>query len=106
MQIHFINQMVLLQLYKTELMLKNIEKCKRIQSKKRFHISRVHLHEDAANVFNEMPSYPCKFTSSITWFWLNSTVLKPMLKNIKKLNRIQTKERFHIFLSAHLQKHN
>ena len=39
MQIHFIIQMVLVELCSTELMLKNIEKWKRIQTKKRFHIS-------------------------------------------------------------------
>ena len=38
MQIHFINQMVLLELFSAELMLKQIEKCKRIQTQKRFHI--------------------------------------------------------------------
>ena len=49
MQIHFINQMV--ELYSTELMLKIIEKCKRIQTKKCFHISWVHVHENATNFF-------------------------------------------------------
>ena len=38
MQIHFIHEMVLVELYSTELKLKQIEKCERIQKKKRFHI--------------------------------------------------------------------
>ena len=38
MQIHLIHEIVFVELYSTELMLKNIEKCKRIQSKKRCHI--------------------------------------------------------------------
>ena len=38
MQIDFINQMVLVELCNTELMLKSIEKCETVQTKKRFHI--------------------------------------------------------------------
>ena len=39
MQIHFINQMVLIELYITRPTLKNIEKFKTTQTKKRFDIS-------------------------------------------------------------------
>ena len=38
MQIHFIYQMVLIELYSAEVILKNIEKCETVQTKKRFHI--------------------------------------------------------------------
>ena len=38
MPIHFINQMVLDELYSIQPMLKSIENCKIIQEKKRFHI--------------------------------------------------------------------
>ena len=43
----------------------------------------VHVYENAINVFNKVPVCPCKFTSSIRWFWLNSTVLNWCLKNEK-----------------------
>ena len=72
---HFFNQMVLVELYSTELMLKNIEKWTRIQINKHVHISWVHLKENTANVFNNVPIY-----SWMKWFWSNSTVLKRGLK--------------------------
>ena len=86
----FINQMVLVELCSIEPMHKNIKKFKRIQTKKRFHISWVLLHENATNVFNKVPIYPCKFTSSIKWFYFNSTKLNwclKTLKNVKEFNQ-------------------
>ena len=59
--------------------------CKKIQTKKRFHISWVHVYENSTNVFNKVPIYPCKFTSTIKWFWFNSTVLNRCLKTLKNV---------------------
>ena len=89
MQIHFNHQMVLIQLYSTDLILKIIEKRIKIQTKKRFHISWVHVYENAANVFNKEPIYSCKFTSFIKWFWLNSTVLGWSLKTLKNVKEFE-----------------
>ena len=89
MQIHFINQMVLIELYITRPTLKNIEKFKTTQTKKRFNISWVHVHENATNFFNKVPIYPCKFTSSIKWFWFNSTVLNWRLKRLKNIKEFK-----------------
>ena len=69
--------MVLVQLYSTKLMLKSIEKCKRIQIKKRFHISWVHIYENATNVFNKVSIYPCKFILSI------KAIFQPRESNVK-----------------------
>ena len=85
MQIHFINQLVLVQLYCTKLMLKNIEKCKKIQTKKRVHISWVHVYKNASNIFDKVLIYLWKFPSSIKWFWFNSTVLNWRLKWLKNI---------------------
>ena len=84
MQIHFIHQMVLIYLYSNELMLKIIEKCKRIQTKKRFHISWVQVFEDAINVFNKgiNSSMQVHFIYLMVFIQLYSTEL--MLKNIEK----------------------
>ena len=81
--------MVLGKLYSTELLLKNIEKFKRIQAKKRFHIFVSKLFKNATHIFNKVSIYSCKYTSSIKWFWFNSTLLNWFLKTLKNVKEIK-----------------
>ena len=55
----------------------------------------MHVDENATNVFDKASIYPCKFTLSIKWFWLNFIVLELMVKDIEKCKKIQTKKRVH-----------
>ena len=49
----------------------------------------MHIHENTSNVFNKVPIYPCKYTSPMKWFWLNSTVLKRGLKIKRNLKEFK-----------------
>ena len=92
---------VLVELYSTEPMLKNILKYKITQTKQRLHIAWVHVYENATNVLNKVPIYPCKFTSSIKLFWLNSTVPNSCLKTLKNVTEFKRRN-VSIFSGMHV----
>ena len=89
----------------TELMPKNIENCKKIQIKKRFHsfVSALLWKHTADLSLDCRLFYPTEmFLTEMFLTWPNITELMP--KNIENCRRIQIKKRFHIFVSARLWK--
>ena len=43
----------------------------------------------SVSVLEKVPIYPCKFTLSIKWFWLNSTVPNLCLKTLKNVSEFK-----------------
>ena len=81
---------------------KNIENCKRIQIKKRFHIFvSARLWKCTADL-----SFDCWFYPTEMFLTQHgSTLLNWCLKTLKTVKKIQTKKRSHIFVSACLRNH-
>ena len=102
MQIQVIHQMVLIQFYSTELMLKNIEKRKQFKERNFSIFPWVHFQENATNVCNKVRIYPYRFTSLIKWFWFNYTVPNWCLKTLKNVKKIKQRNVF-IFSWVHFR---
>ena len=86
-------------------MLKNIEKYKKTQTKKRVHLFRECIFTKTQLMF--LTKYQLIYANPLyqkVLIELYSAEL--ILKNIEKCKTVQTKKRFHIFVSARLQKRN
>ena len=57
--------------------------------KVRIFILLSHVDENATNIFKKVRNYPCKFTSSIKWFWFISIVMNLCLKSLKNVKEFE-----------------